>query len=70
MTYQLRVQGKLDKSWSDWLDGMAITYEMDSDGSDITTLTGAVIDQAALHGILNRIRDLNISLLSVQLISP
>ncbi len=64
-TYQIRVQGKLDESWSDWLEGMAISFEMGSDGSDVTILTGEVVDQAALHGVLNRIRDLNVPLLSV-----
>lgn len=69
MIYQIRIQGLLDESWSDWLEGMAITFEMGSDGSDITVITGPVIDQAALHGILNRIRDLNLPLLSVQLLT-
>ena len=68
-TYQIRVQGRLDESWSDWLDGLAITFEKGCDGSGVTTLTGAVVDQAALHGVLNRIRDLNITLLSVQLVN-
>ena len=58
--YQITVQGKLDESWSDWFDGMKITVEHDA-----TTLTGHVVDQAALHGILNKIRDLNLALISV-----
>jgi len=58
--YQITVQGKLDESWSDWFDGMKITV-----GHDATTLTGPVADQAALHGILNKIRDLNLALISV-----
>ncbi len=66
--YQVRVWGELDESWSEWLDGMDVIHETDSDGSNITTLAGTDIDQAALHGILNRIRDLNLTLLSVQLI--
>lgn len=69
-TYQIKVQGRLDESWSDWLEGMAMTFEKDSDGSDLTILTGEVVDQAALHGVLNRIRDLNIPLLSVLQIQP
>lgn len=69
-TYQIRVLGKLEERWSDWFNGMAITFETGEDGSTITTLTGVVIDQTALHGILNRIRDLNVLLLSVQLESP
>ncbi len=69
-TYQIRVQGKLDESWSDWLEGMTISFEMCSDGSGVTTLTGTVVDQAALHGVLNRIRDLNIPLLAVLQLRP
>ncbi len=69
MIYQIRVLGWLDESWSDWLGGMAITFARESDGSVITTLTGEIVDQAALHGVLNLIRDLNIPLLSVQLLN-
>lgn len=67
LTYQIRVEGKLDEHWSDWIDGMAISYEMGSDGREFTLITGEVCDQAALHGILNRIRDLNLRLLLVQI---
>ena len=51
--YQIKVQGGLDEGWSDWFSGMTVTFE-----SGITTLTGAVTDQAALRGILSRIWDL------------
>ena len=68
-TYQIRVIGRLDQNWSDWFDGMVITFENESGGFAGTTMTGTVVDQAALYGILNRIRDLNIPLLSVQLVS-
>lgn len=68
-TYQIRILGLLEERWSNWFDGMAITFERANDGSFITTLTGVVIDQMALHGILNRIRDLNVALLSVQLVN-
>ena len=57
--YQIQVEGALDRSWSDWFNGMAVTFE-----EGLTTLTGAV-DQSALHGILARIRDLNMKLISV-----
>lgn len=70
MIYQIRVQGRLDESWSDYFDGMAIVIEGRGHGRAVTTITGAFIDRAALHGILNRIRDLNLPLLSVQLVSP
>lgn len=70
VTYEIRVQGRLDESWSDWLEGMAITFERGSHAYDATILTGTFVDQAALHGVLNRIRDLNARLISVQLTSP
>ena len=58
--YQIKVQGQLDKSWSGWFSGMTVT----SDG-DTTTLTGAVADQSALRGILTKLWDLNLALISV-----
>ncbi len=63
--YQIRIQGHLGRQWSDRFDGLSITLE--DDGT--TLLTGAVIDQAALHGILRRIRDLGITLISVNAIT-
>jgi len=63
--YQIRVQGRLDASWSDWFNGMTLVIEIRDDGSPITTLTGAVVDQAALHGMLAKISDLNLTLISV-----
>ncbi|OQY18769.1 MAG: hypothetical protein B6I34_10300 [Anaerolineaceae bacterium 4572_32.1] len=59
--YRIRVEGKLDEGWSDWFDGMTVTFE-----SDTTTLTGTVADQAALRGILTKIWDLNLTLISVK----
>jgi len=59
--YQIRIKGYLDSEWSDWFEGMIVTLE----GDDITCLTGPVIDQAALHGLLRKIRDLGIPLISV-----
>ncbi len=64
-TYRVRVQGALDETWSDWLAGMRITVEHERGHPPITTLTGPVVDQAALRGILTRILDLNLVLLSV-----
>ena len=58
--YRIKVKGRLDKKWAEWFEGMAISHE----GGD-SILTGPVSDQAALHGLLNRIRDLNLPLLSV-----
>ncbi len=58
--YQIKVQGQLDGRWSDWFNGMTITSE-----SGITTLTGTAMDQARLRGILSKIWDLNLTLISV-----
>jgi hypothetical protein len=60
--YQIRVQGRLDESWSDWLDGLAIVPLAHGE----TLLTGPIRDQAALHGLLNKIRDLGLPLLGVE----
>jgi hypothetical protein len=60
--YEIRVRGNLEPKWSDWFDGFAITPVAD----DETVLVGAVADQAALHGVLHKIRDLGLPLLSVQ----
>jgi hypothetical protein len=61
MLYQIRLKGHLTSHWMGWFDGLTITLE--ADGS--TLLNGPVIDQAALHGILKKIRDLGLPLLSV-----
>ena len=61
-TYRFRVRGHLDDRWSTWLGGLAI--HLQEDGT--TLLVGPVVDQAALHGVLNRIRDLGLPLLSVR----
>jgi hypothetical protein len=63
--YQIRVQGMVDPSWSDWFEGMTIVSKRVSDDTTITTLTGAVPDQAALRGILLKIWDLNLSVVSL-----
>jgi len=65
MTYQIRVQGRLDEDWSDWLSGLTVAFAWADDGSPITTLAGPVADQAALRGILTRIWDANLTVLSV-----
>lgn len=63
-SYEIRLKGHLDESWADWFDDM--TFVHDDDGT--TTLRGAIIDQAALHGLLKKIRDLGMPLLSVNLV--
>lgn len=60
MAYQIRIAGQLGSRWTDWFEGLAIT----PDGGD-TLITGPVIDQAALHGLLRRVRDLGLPLVSV-----
>ncbi len=60
--YEIRIKGCLDPRWSDWFDGLALTYLE----GEVTLLSGPLPDQAALHGLLERIRDLNLKLVSVQ----
>jgi hypothetical protein len=69
-TYRIKVQGRLDESWSAWFDDMALVVERSADGTPVTTLTGTVSDQPALHGLLARVRDLGLSLLLVERMSP
>jgi hypothetical protein len=64
--YEIRVAGELDARWSAWFDGLEVT----SDESGETTLAGPVVDQAALHGLLAKVRDLGLKLLSVRPIQP
>ena len=64
--YQLRVADRLDQHWSAWFGGLTVTHE--DDGS--TSLTGAVTDQAELHGLLTKIRDLGVTLISVSVVDP
>jgi hypothetical protein len=64
-TYKVSVQGRLDESWSDWFHGVTVIVDSNSDGPTLTTLTGTVADQAALHGLLDQIRDLGLPLLEV-----
>ena len=64
--YQIRVKGQLGPRWADWFAGLTITLEENGD----TLLTGPVVDQAALHGLLRRVRDLGLPLLSVMRLHP
>ena len=64
--YEIRVKGHLDTGWAAWFDGLAIAH-----GSDGTTIIhGPVADQAALHGLLQKIRDLGLPLISVNPVAP
>ncbi len=64
--YQIRIKGHLGRQWTDWFGGLAITLEDNGD----TLLTGPVVDQAALHGLLKKVRDLGMTLLSVNRVRP
>jgi hypothetical protein len=64
-TYQIKVQGRLDERRAHWFDGMSIAFEQAEDGSTVTVLTGSVVDQAALYGLISRTRDLGLPLISV-----
>lgn len=59
--YQIRIRGHLDAQWSEWFEGLTVTMEDNGD----TLITGLVIDQAALHGLLKKVRDLGMPLISV-----
>ncbi len=60
--YEIRVQGHLDQRWSEWFDGLAITYDADEN----TVLRGPLTDEAALHGVLIKVRNLALPLLAVK----
>jgi len=60
-SYRITIEGHLDESWAEWLENPAITH----DAAGNTILSGPQVDQAALHGILRKIRDLNLTLISV-----
>jgi hypothetical protein len=64
--YQIRVKGHLNREWTDWFGGLSITLEDNGD----TLLTGPVADQAALHGLLRKVRDLGMPLISVNGVEP
>ena len=59
--YQIRVKGHLDGRWSEWFDGLQIS----NSENGVAELSGEIVDQAALHGVLNKVRNLNLPLISV-----
>lgn len=66
MVYQIRIKGFLGQQWMDWFEGLTITLQEEG----ATLLTGPVVDQAALHGLLRKVRDLGMPLLSVNRLRP
>ena len=66
VVYQIRIKGHLGREWTDWFEGLTITLEDNGD----TLLTGSVIDQPALHGLLKKVRDLGLPLVSVSPVEP
>ena len=66
ITYEIKIEGLVDGLWTEWFDGMTITHEDDS----VTILIGELQDQSALHGVLDRIRDLGLNLISVRRVDP
>ena len=68
-TYEIIVRGYLDERWSSWFESMTIATGCAEDDTPITTFVGHLIDQAALHGVLGKIRDINMPLISVRSVS-
>ncbi len=66
MVYQIRIKGHLGRQWTDWFGGLTLTLEDNGE----TLLTGPVVDQAALHGVLRKVRDVGMPLLSVNRVTP
>ncbi len=66
MIYQIRVKGHLGPQWTNWFEGLTITLQDNGD----TLLTGPVVDQAALHGLLKKVRDLGMPLISAIRVKP
>jgi hypothetical protein len=63
--YVIKVKGHIDEDWSSWFEDMAVATSYAEDGTPVTTFTGQLNDQAALHGVLARIRDIHMPLISV-----
>ena len=66
LVYQIKIKGHVGSQWTDWFQGLSITLEDNGD----TLLTGPVVDQAALHGLLRKVRDLGLILISVCRVEP
>jgi len=70
MYYRVEVNGKIDASWSDRLFGLQLVSRKEANGVHVTILTGELLDQAALRGLLNHLWDLNLVVMSVELVDP
>jgi hypothetical protein len=68
--YEITVQGKIDESWIQWLDGLSIARRQARDGRPLVVLSGPIIDQAALRGLLSQLWDLNLSVIGLRRIAP
>ena len=66
VAYEIRVKGHLDESWSEWFEGLTITNLQSGE----VVLRGEIVDQAALHGMLSKVRDLNLPLIAVSSVGP
>ena len=66
LLYQIRIRGHLSSRWSDWFEGLKITLDDNGD----TLLTGLIADQSALHGLLKKVRDLGLPLVSINTLDP
>lgn len=64
--YEIRIQGRLEPRWAGWFDGLTLSHA----GDGITVIEGPVVDQAALHGLLQKVRDIGLPLVSVTRIEP
>lgn len=69
--YEIRIKGTLDERWLDWFEGMTLRHMPDEEsGQEVTIINATLSDQPALHGFLNKIRDLNLTLISVKRLRP
>jgi hypothetical protein len=68
--YEIRVSGRLNPEWAEWFGNLAIRAEQSGEGTSCSILSGPVADQSALFGILNRVRDLGLRLISVNSVAP
>ncbi len=69
--YEIKIKGYLDDHWKSWFEGMTLGHEGSNEtGQEFTLITGHIVDQPALHGLLAKIRDLNLTLISVRKLDP